>query len=427
MDILGRFLQEQTPIYNRYLNGDFVVGADNLNPKREIQQDNTQSITDLRLALYAKYKGIINAITTGDNTAAAPSDLGVPYINRTQVSTTVPLRDGMAPTSTPVPVTQDLYRMLKVINGFLGGVPITLDDLPFDICNDRVPPIEEATSSKPIMPGTSSSTSNGASSTAGLVGASNTGADNAASTGNNAASSDIKCVMVELQMLQAIFQIIAFIKHLFAIEQAALAYIYPFIEFAQMVAACFLNPAMIQQLAMSVVGQAMAAIIGFITDMISQWLGNLNLECLMSNVMAEVQNLLGSINGVGDLGSAVGSFVKFNAKGLSSAEILAGNAYQATQGNSKALFQALGIPTDQQTSAAKMNAGDLFNLAMKSGTVVSVNSVVGMAKGVYASTVGTAVGAIQNAAKGINTSVVDIQGSAKLIKDYFPGGQFSTF
>lgn len=426
MDILGKILQEQTPIYDRYLNGDFQVGADNLNPKRELDQLGIQNIDQLRLALYIKYKDQIAAATNGDGggSAASPQDVGLPYVNRTQVSAPVAISDGMAPTDTPIPIEQSLYRMLKVIDAFLGGEPVTLSDLPFDICNDR----GGGAGGGAGISGTGSSiTAGGAANTSGLTGAGSTGSTFLPSSGSATAANDTKCVMVELQMLQAIFGIITFIKRLLAIEQAALAYIYPFIEFIQMVIACILNPAMRQQLIMAVVGQVLALIITFLTNTVAQWLGSLNLDCLMSNVMSVVQQALGSINGVGDLGSAVGSLVSFNANAVAGAEAGVGMVWQATKGNSTELYEALGIPSKDQTQASSMNAGQLFDLVANSNQIASIKSTVGMAKGVYGSAVGAVVAPVQGAINGVSTSANNIAGSAKLIKDYFPGGKFSTF
>ena len=422
MDILNQLLQEITPVYNRYLNGDFQVGADNLNPKRELQQDSRQSMDAMRLALFLKYKGQFLA-PSGDGTSPAPSDLGIPYVNRTQISSPVTLREGMPPAFTPVPIEHDLYNILKAINGFLGGSPVTLSDLPFDICSDFPHP---AYAIEPAPVGTSSSTPGGSVITSGLSGSNNTGSSNIASNGGAASAADIKCAMIELGMLQIVFQLIKWVKAAIAAERWALAYIYPYIELAQEIAACYLNPAMLQQVILSLAGQGTAILIGLLTEWVSQFLSSLNLDCLLSEVMGVVQEILGTINGVGDLGSAVGSFVNFNAKAIAATEKYAGIAVQASQGNTTALYDALGIPPGQQSSAATMNAGSLFNLALASG-LGAVNSIKNTAIGNVAAVAGTAVSALTNLGKGLNTAANDVTGSAKLIKDYFPGGQFSTF
>jgi hypothetical protein len=415
MDVLEQFLQNSTPIYNRYLSGDFKVGTDNLNPKRELEI--TNDLDALRLSLYSKYKDQIN-LAKGDGATKAPADLGTPYIDRTQVSVPVSIRDGMAPTETPVPIEQDLYKALKVIDAFLGDTPVTLDDLPFDICSDR---------SGGKVAGTPGVTPGGANYTTGLIGSGNTGNTNAASTGSGTSMSDMKCVMVEIQLLMFIFELIKMVQKLLALEKRALAFIYPYIEFAQMIVACILNPAMRQQLIMALVGQGMSMIIGFLTNQVAQWLASLNLECLMSNVMSKVQSVLGTINGVGDLGSAVGSFVSFNANIVAGAEKGAGVLQNASQGNSKALYQALGIPEKDQAKAATLTAGGLADMFMNSGVVISLKSIKNIAVGVYGSTVGSVVGSVQGAINGVSTSMNSIEGSAKLIKDYFPGGEFSTW
>jgi len=430
MDVLDQILQNSTPIYNRYLSGDFAVGVDNLNPKRELEV--TEDLDALRLALYSKYKDQINLAkdsNRGAGSSLAPSDIGIPYTDRTSVSVPVSVREGMPPTEDPIPLEQDLYKVLKVIDAFLEGSPITLDDLPFDICGDRSGGGDGSDESPggETVEGTTNKTPGGANYTPGLTGAGNTGSTNAASLGRDTAASDIKCVMVEIQLLMLIFELIRFVQNLLALEKRALAFIYPYVEFAQMVVACILNPAMRQQLIMALVGQGMSVIIGFLTNQVSQLLASLDLECLMSNVMSKVQAVLGTINGVGDLGSSVGSFVSFNANIVAGGLKGAGALSQAAKGNSQALYQALGIPEGDQTKAATLTAGGLFDMAMNSGSVVSLKSIANAAVGVYGSTVGAVVGSVQGAINGVSTSVNNIEGSAKLIKDYFPGGEFSTW
>ena len=414
MDIIGQLLQEQTPIYNRYLNGDFQVGADNLNPRREIEQSTLQDLDSLRLALYLRYKDQIKTGVTGDGLSGAATDLGLPYIDRTHVTSTVTMREGMAPTSTSSSLENDLYKMLNIVNSFLGGEPVTLDDLPFDICNDRGGGSGEAAAGS----GTSGSTAGGATVTAGLVGADNTGTANAPSLGSAATASDLKCIMIELQMLQAIFQILKFIRQMLNLEQKALAILYPYIEFIQMVIACILNPGMRQQLIMSLVGQAMAYLISFLTGMISQWLGNLNLDCILSNSMATVQQIMGQITAVGDIGSSVGSFMNFNANLAGSASDINKSVADAQKGNYDALYKALGIPKDQQQETKTMSAGELFTAAFKKGIAVPINSVVGIASSVT----GTTVGAVQGTGAALSKAAgTTVESTAKLVKAFFPG------
>ena len=421
MDILGQLLklQEQTPIYNRYLNGDFSVGVDNLNPKREVQPD--YSLSALRIALLNKYK---KQLVQGSGIGIAPSSLGLSYVDSTRISAAIPLPTGFAPSATPVPLQQDMSTMLGAITAFLQGTPITLADLPFDICGDN-PYLASSSGAIPLA-GTSGSTPAGASITTGLMGAGNMGNTNNASLGSPQSTSDTECAMVELQLLQVIFQIIAFIEKLLGIEKRALSYIYPYIEIAEQAVACYLNPSMIPQMILSAAGQAQAAIYGLIMPMVAQLIANLNLECLLSEVMSSLQQILGSIAGITDIGSELGSFVSFNANVIAGAEKLTGAVYSATQGNNAALYAALGIPPEDQSQASTLSAGSLFNLAastLLAPASTLVNQTVGSAKALA----GAAVSTVQGAINGVSTSANDIVGSAKLIKDYFPGGEFSTF
>jgi hypothetical protein len=423
MDILSQFLQlqEQTPIYNRYLNGDFSVGLDNLNPKREVQPDYASLVASLRVALFNKYKG---QLTQGGGVSIAPSSLGIPYVDSTRISATIPLPIGFAPSATPVPLQQDMYTILGAISSFLQGTPVTLADLPFDICGDN-PYLASSNGTTPPA-GTSTATPAGANITTGLIGANATGSSTEPSLGSAQPSSDTECAMVELQLLQVVFQIIAFIQTFLGIEKRALSYIYPYVEIAEQAVACYLNPSMIPQMILSAAGQAQAAIYGLIMPMVAQLIANLNLECLLSEVMSAVQQILGSIAGVTDIGSELGSFVSFNANVIAGAEKLTGAVYSASQGNNAALYRELGIPPSAQSQASTLNAGALFNLA-SSTLLAPVSTLVGQAVGAAGALAGAATSTVQGAINGISTSANDIVGSAKLIKDYFPGGEFSTF
>jgi len=137
---------KQTPVYNRYLRGDFQVGQDNLNPLREIETDTLQDLealrlqmylnplreieTDtlqgtlqdleaLRLQMYLRYKDKIGNLK-GDNNLGTPEDLGLPYEDRTQITTNVSLTDSLPGTLEPVTVEDDLNNILKMLNAFLG-------------------------------------------------------------------------------------------------------------------------------------------------------------------------------------------------------------------------------------------------------------------------------------------------------------------
>lgn len=415
MDVIEQQLQNSTPVYNKYIKNDFQVGADNLNPKRELETTVLQSLEDLRMSLYLKYKSQIKTLS-GENNIGAAIDLGLPYENRVQLTTTVPLREAMPPSKTSVPLESELNNMLKAMNAFLGGEPITLDDLPFDICNDRLP-IDIPTGATP----------GGATISSGLTGADSTGNDRNPSIGKADTLTDVKCVMVEIEMLQIIFKILAFIKTLMDMEKVALSIIYPYIQFIQMVVACILNPAMLQQLALSLVGQAIAAFVSFLTDMLVQLLGNLNLDCILSNSLFSVQQVLGTIRAVGDTGSEVGSFIKFNNKLAATTANYLDASYKALQGDDTALAKALGLPEDKQQRAATMTAGELLTTAFVDGTAVPRRQVAGVAETV----IGTGTGAVNTVTGTVTTLRTVATGlestSGKTIKDYFPGAEVTTY
>ncbi len=419
MDIISQLLQTSTPVYNRYLTGDFSVGVDNLNPKRELETDTLANLESLRLSLYLRYKDQIKALK-GDSSLGAATDLGLPYVNRTKVTATVSLREGMAPSDTPVSTDDELYKMLQIVDSFLGGEPITLSDLPFDICGDRTGETGEAE-------GSSSTTPGGATVTSGLTGADNTGTQNSPSLGDASTSSDMKCIYLELEMLQAVFKLLEFVRWAIGLEKKALALIYPYIEFIQMVVACILNPAMRQQLIMSLVGQVWAVIISFLTDSLAKMLGNLNLDCLLSNSMSSVQQVMGAVAAVTDTGSAVGSFINFNANTVSKAADLANAGAAALQGDETSLYKALGIPQDKQQESQAMSAGELFDAVLREGIAVPINTAAGLATAVVGTTVGTAQTLLTSAVNTVSSASASVEQTAKLLKDYFPDAEIKIY
>jgi hypothetical protein len=385
---------KQTPIYNRYLRGDFQVGQDNLNPLREVETDTLQDLEALRLQMYLRYKDKIGNLK-GDNNLSTPEDLGLPYEDRTQLSTNVSLSDGMPTTLEPVTVEDDLNNILKMLNAFLGGEPISFDELPFDICGDR--------STRSTTSGSGSSDTGSSGETAGSIVGAGSVTGTGASTGSAASNSDLACIMVELQYLQAILALLGIVKKIIALEQLILAFIYPILEIVTMIVSCILNPAARTQLIMMLVGQAMSFIISFLTDMLSQLLGNLNLDCLLSSSMAAVQSVVGTVASVRDAGSEVRSFVSFNKKL---------NASIGAISSEEGLARALGVTVDQ----LHPDPAELFS-----------SSVAAVLKGVKQKAVSTAttvagpvVVVAGGAAQAIDTTV-------KLVKDFFPNGEFAVY
>jgi len=385
---------KQTPIYNRYLRGDFQVGQDNLNPLREIETDTFQNLEALRLQMYLKYKDKINNLK-GDNNLGTPEDLGLPYEDRTQITTNVSLTDGLPATLEPVTIEDDLNNILKMLNAFLGGEPISFDELPFDICGDR--------SSRSVTTGSGDSDTGNASTTNGSLVGAGSASSSGASTGSATANSDLSCIMVELQYLQAILALLNVVKKIIALEQQLLAIIYPTLEVVTMIVSCILNPAARTQLIMMLVGQAIAVIISFLTDMLSKLLGNLNLDCLLSSSMAAVQSIVGTVTSVRDAGSEARSFVSFNKK------LVSGVSSLSTE---EGLAAALGITVDQ----LHPDPAEMFSS--------SVDAVLKGAKQKTASTVKTLAGPAVVVAGGVAQS---IDTTVKLVKDFFPNGEFAVY
>ena len=151
------------------------------------------------------------------------------------------------------------------------------------------------------------------------------------------------------------------------------------------------------------VGQAMAFIISFLTDMLSQLLGNINLDCLLSSSMSAVQSIVGTVASVRDAGSEARSFVSFNKKLSDSAKKLT---------TEEGLAAALGVTVDQ----LHPDPAELFKS--------SVDAVLGGAKQKAVSTANTLAGPVVVVAGGVAQS---IDTTVKLVKDFFPDGQFSAY
>jgi hypothetical protein len=209
--------------------------------------------------------------------------------------------------------------------------------------------------------------------------------------------------MVELQYLQAILALLGIIKSIIALEQQELAIIYPILEVLTLIVSSIFNPAARTHLIMMLVGQAMAVIISFLTNMLSTLLGNLNLDCLLSSSMAAVQSIVGTVTSVRDAGSEARSFISFNAKLLSGALSL------GTEGG---LAAALGLTADQLHP-------DLFETVSS-----STDAVLKGVKQKTVSTVKTLTGPAVVVAGGVAQS---IDTTVKLVKDFFPNGKFAVY
>jgi hypothetical protein len=385
---------KKTPVYNRYLRGDFQVGQDNLNPLREIETDILQDLEALRLQMYLKYKNKIGNLK-GDNNLDTPEDLGLPYENRTQITTNVSLTDGLPATLEPTTIEDDLNNILKMLNAFLGGEPISFDELPFDICGDR--------SSRSVTTGSEDSDTGNAGTTNGsLVGAGYT-SSSGASTGSAAANSDLSCIMAELQYLQAILALLGIIKNVITYEQQLLAIVYPVLEVITLIVSSILNPAARTHLIMMLFGQATALLISYLTSMLSTLLGNLNLDCLLSSSMAAVQSIVGTVTSVRDAGSEARSFISFNAKLVSEAFSL---------GAEGGLAAALGLTADELHP-------DLYK-TFSSITDAALTGIKREVTSTARTLAGPAVVIVGGVAQSIDTTV-------KLVKDFFPNGKFAVY
>ncbi len=279
-----------TPIYNRYLRSDFTVGQDNLNPLREVDIYGLQAdayklklLQEIQDRLKRKTRVEINLTRATSALASSASDLGTPYDSRTILSSGVALND--QPVRGFVPSLQDdVESMYRTAISFLDGIPVTVDELPFDLCNDRGQQDQNA-----FEMGL----------TGGGAGITLTGILTGAGTlGLGQLPIGTQCLQLQLEWLQQILAILNFINVIVAYEQYVIAFIYPIYQIIAKVVGLFFNPALMNELVMDLVGIAIAAILDFVMDFIQTLLGSLNLECLFNTSLAALQKALGLGSGI---------------------------------------------------------------------------------------------------------------------------------
>ena len=355
-------------VYNQYRKTDFAVGADNLNPLREVSSEILQDLESFQDQMYERYKAKIQdflnkqatfSSSTDESLVSTPGDLGLPYDNRTKLNLNLQLwegqgannssdgslireianRSGYSATNDSTTGMNGVYDaassadnqalldntanldglspaeilaldLMKILDAFLGGVPIGLDDLPIDICGDR----------------SAVSGGEGGTSSTGNAGAGGTGSNAASGNIGGAGSilnipgvgsiemggSDMNCIMVELEFLKVLFAILTILKKIIMIERKVLSKIYPIIDFIVKIIEAIFNPSKRARLILDLAGQVLAIVISWLFDFISKLLGNLDLECLASTSIATFRQIMGAVAGVKDVGSEFNSLIEFN-------------------------------------------------------------------------------------------------------------------
>lgn len=339
-------------VYNQYQKTDFKVGTDNLNPLREIGLTSLEDLQAFQEQLYIQYQAkiqeflarqqILEASSNASEEGVASANLGLPYEDKTNMQ--IPLmtlesqsfqngigtgvygtgpndlvtgtgsgvnssRMTIGPGGQPInvgkvkivdPLSQLAFDLMKILDAFMGGVPIGLDDLPFDICGDRTT----------VAGGTGTGGNYG--NMAGGVGGTGVGSSGASGAKSQAsASSDLQCLMIELEFLKTIMSLLTFIKKVIQIERKILAILYPIIDIITKIINAIFNPGERKRIIMDLVGMAIAIAISWLFDFIQNLIGGLDLNCLAASSMSVVRSLLGTVAGVKDVGSDAKAFIDF--------------------------------------------------------------------------------------------------------------------
>lgn len=208
------------------------------------------------------------------------------------------------------PIGEELDRLKEVVDKLLGGDPVTLDDLPFDLCTDRS-----------VDPGDLETT-----------GLSDEGQDQEewrtpadieedAAEEQNDVEGEHACTSTLKELLEQISAFIEIVNGIVAFEQQVLAYVYPIVQQVQKIVAIWLNPAMTAELVQDLVGAATAMGIEFLTEQVRKFIESLNLSCFIEGTQDAIRDLFGVIAGVGDAADAVGVAMEFNKKWVDEAAL----------------------------------------------------------------------------------------------------------
>jgi len=323
-----------TPLYNRYLPSDFTPGTDNLNPKRPItaEDNSAQQISQVQAILFLTYQNTLAKLAAlGDNAQGLPPGaVGIPYSQRTQVQGTADLGNRTPFSNIPPDPSIPLAYNLGVLSVVTGGVitsssgiltiipqeDLTIDalkqaalrELPYDFCSTY-----SGITNNGINSFAQASNSNLSSDQQALVTALTSALDglpNVAQLSGN--SSPAACLALELQWLKMILWLLGLLQQVMQLERTVLAIIWPIINIATMIANIWNNPSEIGRIARYLVGIAQAIITGALTQAIETLIDSWGLDCLLQGTLEAVQQILGTLTGVSDIGASIGAFVQFN-------------------------------------------------------------------------------------------------------------------
>jgi len=312
---------ETTSVYNRYLPSDFQAGEDNLNPKREVavEEVTSRQLDQAQHILYLAYQNTVDKLAAlgTNNQDQAPGDIGTPYPDRVKIQGTVDLGNrvpfSQVPGDPSLPLAKSLVALTLVTGGSLEELKqAAFRELPYDFCKTF----------GGITPGGGNNTLESKQSSK-LPASQKALVDALASALSEfpaqaqlakASSSAADCLKLELQWLQLILFLLNLVRGIMMLEKMVLAVLWPIINIGAMIAAIWLNPGEIGRLAKYIVGMGQALATGAITNAIQQLIDSWGLDCLLNGSLSAVQAILGTLTGISDVGAAVGSFVEFNQK-----------------------------------------------------------------------------------------------------------------
>jgi hypothetical protein len=313
----------QNPVYNRYQNNDFDVGTDNLNPKRQIDANNFD-VNTARVQIYIAYKARLDELRLkgldpsylkatsfggergGQTNADAPSDLGLPYRDKTNITVPISLSDAPPVYGSDVSTKQAVLAMLNSLESLLGSDVMSLGALPIDLCSDRGFGgfASDTGGSGTSAPGFLTTAGDSLNSSAGQPGSLRGNANNEQDA--------LSCLLIELQWLAQILSLLGVVATFMEIERQFMATYWPIISIIVMMAGLWLNPATLEKITQYLAGLATSTLLHILVGLIQEFINSLNLDCLLGASLSVISQVFGTIGVVNTAASDLKSFVDFN-------------------------------------------------------------------------------------------------------------------
>lgn len=210
------------------------------------------------------------------------------------------------------PFQAELDRIADLAGRILGGEVVTTDDFTENYCKDD---IEAAlTGLSELAQGRFPSTGLDEDGLGGDFDEDREGQE-------EEASAEEECGKLNLRLIELILFLTKILQGILTTEREVLAKIYPIVQAAQKIVAIWLNPAMAGEIVQDLVGVGITMAVDLMTKQVVEWFNSLGLACLISGTQEAVQEVMGAIAGIGDLGAAAGSLAEFNKKWVDEAAL----------------------------------------------------------------------------------------------------------